>query len=106
MEKSVEINLSSILPEDTSFGKVYFTRSCFSSGRASGNRTIGPIKQNPGGSSIFFAILNLIIKLNFTQKNRAEHGTVISEEKQILLSKRREKISLNLAKQDFILNTR
>jgi hypothetical protein len=40
----------------------------------------------------FFAILNLIIKLNFPQKNRAEHGAVISEEKQTLLSKRREKL--------------
>jgi hypothetical protein len=53
----------------------------------------------------FFAILNLIIKLNFPQKNRAEHGAVISEEKQTLLSKRREKISLNFAKQDFISNS-
>jgi hypothetical protein len=43
-----------------------------------------------------------MIKLNFPQNNRAEHGAVISEEKQTLLSKRREKISLNFAKQDFI----
>jgi hypothetical protein len=47
-----------------------------------------------------------MIKLNFPQKNRAEHGAVISEEKQTLLSKRREKISLNFAKQDFISNSR
>jgi len=46
-----------------------------------------------------------MIKLNFPQKNRAEHGAVISEEKQPLLSKRREKISLSFAKQDFISNT-
>jgi hypothetical protein len=32
-----------------------------------------------------------MIKLNFGQKNKAEHGAVISEEKQTLLSKRREK---------------
>jgi hypothetical protein len=32
-----------------------------------------------------------MIKLNFPQKNRAEHGTGISEEKQTLLSERREK---------------
>ena len=30
--------------------------------------------------------------LNSPQKNRAEHGAVISEEKQALLSKRREKL--------------
>jgi hypothetical protein len=46
-----------------------------------------------------------MIKLNFPQKNRAEHGAVKSEEKQTLLSKRREKISLNFAKQDFISNS-
>jgi hypothetical protein len=32
-----------------------------------------------------------MIKLNFPQKNRAEHGAGISEEKQTLLSERREK---------------
>jgi hypothetical protein len=46
-----------------------------------------------------------MIKINFQQKNRAEHGAIISEEKQTLLSKRREKISLNFAKQDFISNS-
>jgi hypothetical protein len=45
VEKSVEINLSSILPEDTSYGKVYFTRSCSSSGQASLNITVGDVKQ-------------------------------------------------------------
>jgi hypothetical protein len=38
-----------------------------------------------------------MIKLNFPQKNRAEHEAVITKEKQNLLSKRREKISLNFA---------
>jgi hypothetical protein len=32
-----------------------------------------------------------MIKLNFPKKNRAEHGAGISEEKQNLLSERREK---------------
>ncbi len=46
-----------------------------------------------------------MIKLNFRQKNRAEHGTGISEEAQTLLSKKREKLQFNLAKQDFISNS-
>jgi hypothetical protein len=37
-----------------------------------------------------------MIKLNFQQKNRAEHGAGISEEKQILLSKSREKLQSKL----------
>jgi hypothetical protein len=43
-----------------------------------------------------------MIKLNFPQKIGQNTG----EEKQTLLSKRREKISLNFAKQDFILYSR
>ena len=38
-----------------------------------------------------------MIKLNFPQKNRAEQGAVISEEKQTLLSKRREKLQSKLS---------
>jgi hypothetical protein len=37
-----------------------------------------------------------MIKLNFPQKNRAEHGANITKEKQTLLSKRREKLNTNL----------
>jgi hypothetical protein len=33
-----------------------------------------------------------MIKLNLSQKNRAEHGAGINKEKQTLLSKRREKL--------------
>jgi hypothetical protein len=36
-------------------------------------------------------------KLNFPQKNRAEHGAFISEEKQTLLSKRKEKLQSKLS---------
>jgi hypothetical protein len=38
-----------------------------------------------------------MIKLNFLQKNRAEHGAVVSEEKQTLLSKRRENLQFKFA---------
>jgi hypothetical protein len=41
-----------------------------------------------GWQLYLFCNKNLMIKLNFLQKNRAEHGTGISEEKQTLLSKR------------------
>jgi hypothetical protein len=44
-----------------------------------------------------------MIKLNFPQKNRAEHGAVISEEKQTLLSKRREKIQSKLCQAKFYI---
>jgi hypothetical protein len=44
-----------------------------------------------------------MIKLNFWQKNRAEHGTVISEEKQTLLSKRREKLQSKLSPARFYI---
>jgi hypothetical protein len=37
-----------------------------------------------------------MIKLNFQQKNRAEHGAGITKEKQTLLSKRREKLQSKL----------
>jgi len=37
---------------------------------------------------------NLMIKLNFQQKNRAEHGAAISEEKQTLLCKTRENLAI------------
>jgi hypothetical protein len=45
-----------------------------------------------------------MIKLNFPQKNRAEHGAVISEEKQTLLSKRREKLESKLKQARFYIN--
>ena len=41
VEKSVEINLSSILLEANSSGKVYFTQSCISSGLASVSPLVG-----------------------------------------------------------------
>jgi hypothetical protein len=44
-----------------------------------------------------------MIKLNFPQKNRAEHGAVISEEKQTLLSKRREKLQSKLCQVRFYI---
>jgi hypothetical protein len=48
---------------------------------------------NKRGCQLYlFCTKNLKIKLNFPQKNRAEHGAGISKEKQTLLSKRREKL--------------
>jgi hypothetical protein len=44
-----------------------------------------------------------MIKLNFPQKNRAEHGAGISEEKQTLLSKRREKLQSKLSPARFYI---
>jgi hypothetical protein len=44
-----------------------------------------------------------MIKLNFRQKNRAEHGTGISEEEQTLLSKKREKLQLKLSQARFYI---
>ena len=44
-----------------------------------------------------------MIKLNFPQKNRAEHGAGISEEKQTLLSKRREKFQSKLHQERFYI---
>jgi len=44
-----------------------------------------------------------MIKLNFPQKNRAEHGAGISEEKQTLLSKRRVKLQSKLNQARFPL---
>jgi hypothetical protein len=37
-----------------------------------------------------------MVKLNFPQKNRAEHGAGISEKKQNLLSKRSKKLQFKL----------
>jgi len=53
--------------------------------------------NKPGWQLYLFCDKNLILKLNFPQKNRAEHGAGISEEKQILLSKRRDKLQLNFS---------
>ena len=44
-----------------------------------------------------------MIKLNFQQKNRAEHGASISEETQSLLSKRREKLQSKLSQAKFYI---
>jgi hypothetical protein len=44
-----------------------------------------------------------MIKLNFRQKNRAEHWAVISEEKQTLLSKIREKLQSKLCQVRFYI---
>jgi hypothetical protein len=44
-----------------------------------------------------------MIKLNFPQKNRAEHGAGISEEKQTLLFKRREKLQSKLSPARFYI---
>ena len=48
--------------------------------------------NKPGWQLYLFCTKNLMIKLNLSQKNRAEHGAGISKEKQTLLSKRREKL--------------
>jgi hypothetical protein len=44
-----------------------------------------------------------MIKLNFPQKNRAEHGAVQSEEAQTLLSKKREKLQFKLSQARFYI---
>jgi len=44
-----------------------------------------------------------MIKFNFPQKNRAEHGAVISEEKQTLLSKKREKLQSKIIQARFYI---
>ena len=49
-------------------GKVYFTRSCFSSGRASGNRTIGYVKQTRE-AVLAFLQQEFIITVKFLAKN-------------------------------------
>ena len=53
--------------------------------------------NKPEWQLYLFCDKSLMIKLNFLQKNSAEHGAVISEEKQPLLSKRREKLESNIS---------
>ena len=59
--------------------------------------------NKPGWQLYLFCDKNLMIKLNSWQKNRAEHGAGISEEKQALLSKRKEKIQSALIKARFYI---
>jgi hypothetical protein len=56
-----------------------------------------------GWQFYLFCDKNLRIKLNFRQKNRAEHGAVISEEKQTLLSIIREKLQSKLCQVRFYI---
>jgi hypothetical protein len=61
-----------------------------------------PMLNKPEWQLYLFCNKNLIIKLNFPQKNRAEHGAGCTEEKQTLLSKKKKK-SLILTELGMIL---
>jgi len=49
-----------------------------------------PFEINPGGSSSFFAILNVMVSIKSVAKIRAEHGTTGTEDAPTLLSITRE----------------
>lgn len=59
--------------------------------------------NKPGWQIYLFCDKNLMIKLNFRQKNRSEHEAVISEEKQTMLSTIREKLQSKLCQARFYI---
>ena len=75
-------------PEATSFGKVYFTQYCFSSGGEARPKDHLQFEINPWQLQLFCAGKNYILQSNLWAKTRAEHGTNGTDEKQNLLSKK------------------
>jgi hypothetical protein len=73
-------------------------------GKGSPAKGLLPLKLNPGVRLSFLPSQNFIAKSTLWVKNRAEHGSGVTKEVLILLSKKDKIILSKTACQDFISN--